>query len=176
MNVEKSEIICQGKFLKLKREYTDRGIWESVDMGGHTETAVVIAVTKDNEVLLEKHYRVPVRKYVIELPAGLVDDESPEECARRELLEETGYEAQELIYLFKGVICQGLTRMVSYYFYAPNVVYKDEQNLEPTEEIEILKIPLNELDDFLFNLPDNLILSSNVLSVVYSLRKYLGKY
>ncbi len=176
MKVEKSEIICQGKFLKLKRDYTDRGIWESVDMGGHTETAVVIAVTKDNEVLLEKHYRVPVRKYVIELPAGLVDDESPEKCARRELLEETGYEAKELIYLFKGVICQGLTRMVSYYFYAPNVVYRGEQNLEPTEEIEILKIPLNELDDFLFNLPGNLILSSNVLSVVYSLRKYLGKY
>ena len=176
MNVEKSEIICQGKFLKLKREYTDRGIWESVDMGGHTETAVVIAVTEENEVLLEKHYRVPVRKYVIELPAGLVDDESPEECARRELLEETGYEVKELIYLFKGAICQGLTRMESYYFYAPNVVYRSAQNLEPTEEIEILKIPLDELDDFLFNLPEGLILGSNVLSVVYSLRRYLRKY
>ena len=176
MKVEKEEIICQGKFLKLKREYTERGIWESVDMGGHKETAVVLAVTENNEVLLEKHYRVPVRKYVIELPAGLVDDESPEECARRELLEETGYEANELIYLFKGVVCQGLTRMESYYFYAPNVVYKDEQNLEPTEEIEILKVPMEELEDFLFNLPEDLILSSNVLSVVYSLRRYLGKY
>jgi ADP-ribose pyrophosphatase len=176
MKVINSEIICKGKFLKLKREYTDRGIWESVDFGGHTKSAVVIALTPQNEVLLEKHYRVPVRKYVIELPAGLVDDESPEECARRELLEETGYEAKELIYLFKGVICQGLTEMESYYFYAPNAVLKGEQKLEPSEEIEILKVPWKNLDNFLFNLPEDTILSSNVLSVVYALKRYLEKY
>lgn len=44
------------------------------------------------EVLLEKQYRPPVDKTVIELPAGLLDEgETPEECALRELREETGY-------------------------------------------------------------------------------------
>ena len=176
MKVLKSEVICRGKFLSLKRDYTDRGMWESVDMGGHKKTAVIVALTASNELILEKHFRVPLRKWVIELPAGLVDDENPEECARRELLEETGYRARELVFLFHGVICQGLTHMESYYFYAPNVIYTGEQKLEPTEEIEIIKVPWEFADDILFKLPEDTVLGANVLSALYALRKYLEKY
>jgi len=175
MKIERSEILFQGKFIRVRRDYTERGTWESVELDSHTKTAVVIALTEDGYILLEKHYRFPLDKYVIELPAGLVDDEAPEECAKRELLEETGYEADELIPLFKGVICQGITRMEAYYFYAPNVKYRGEQSLEPTEDIEILKVPFQHIDDFLFNIPDELELGTNVLSAVYALKKYLGK-
>ncbi len=175
MNIQRSEIVFQGKFLRIRRDYTDRGAWETVELDSHKETAVIIAITDENELLLEKHYRFPLNRYVVELPAGLVDDETPEECARRELLEETGYEAKELIPLFHGVICQGITRMYAHYFYAPKVMRIGEQKLEPTEDIEILKIPWDRVDDFLFNLPHDLVLGANVLSAVYALKRYLGK-
>jgi len=171
----RSEVIFQGQFLRVKREHTERGIWESVELDGHTKTAVVIAVTRKEEIILEKHYRFPLNRYVIELPAGLVDDETPKDCARRELLEETGYEAKELIPLFKGVICQGIMKMEAYYFYAPNVEKVSEQNLEPTEDIEVVKVPLESIEDFLFNLPGELELGVNVLSAIYALKRYLGK-
>ncbi len=175
MNVQRSEIAFSGRFIRVRRDYTDSGVWESVELGKHTKTAVVIAMTPDKKVILEKHYRFPLRSYVVELPAGLVDDEEPEECARRELLEETGYRARELIPLFTGVICQGLTRMEAFYFYAPDVEYTGRRNLEPTEDIEVIEIPWDELEDFLFHLPKGLLLGANVLSAVFALKRYFEK-
>ncbi len=173
--MKKDEVVFRGRFIRVKRTHTERGVWESVELDSHTKTAVVIAITENGEIILEKHYRFPLDRYVIELPAGLVDDEAPEECARRELQEETGYAADELILLFKGVICQGLTHMEAYYFYAPKVKYTGKRKLEPTEDIEIMKIPFERVEDFLFNLPDDLLLGANVLSVIYALKRYLGK-
>ena len=55
---------------------------------------IVAILSKDSgsELLLQKQYRPPINKVVIEVPAGLIDaGETPEQCAVRELLEETGY-------------------------------------------------------------------------------------
>ncbi len=57
----------------------------------------VLAVTKDGKVLLVRQYRPAVERYTLELPSGHVENgESPEDAARRELLEETGFEAGKL--------------------------------------------------------------------------------
>ena len=58
--------------------------------------AVVVAITQDERVLIVRQYRPALERETLELPSGLVDaGESPEESARRELLEETGYEGGE---------------------------------------------------------------------------------
>ncbi len=59
--------------------------------------AAVLAITPDERVLIVRQYRPAVERYMLELPSGLVDPgETPEQAARRELLEETGYEAETL--------------------------------------------------------------------------------
>ena len=59
--------------------------------------AAVVAITGRNEVLIVRQYRPAVEHETLELPSGLIDPgETPAEAARRELLEETGYEAGEL--------------------------------------------------------------------------------
>jgi 8-oxo-dGDP phosphatase len=67
----------------------------------HDDAVAILPVNDRGEVILLKQYRQPVRGYVLEIPAGTVDDEdpSPEATARRELAEEVQHEAGELLHL-----------------------------------------------------------------------------
>jgi ADP-ribose pyrophosphatase len=59
------------------------------------DTVAVLALTEDDEVVLVREYRPGPEELVLELPGGLIDEgQTPEEAARRELLEETGYEGE----------------------------------------------------------------------------------
>jgi len=61
---------------------------------------VIVAATKANQILLVRQYRPPVAAVTLELPAGHIEPgETPEQAARRELVEETGYEADRFILL-----------------------------------------------------------------------------
>ena len=100
-----------GQFLALIRE----GHWEYVDRVNATGAALILAVTPERKVILVEQYRIPVHARTIELPAGIIGDEpglsaeSHAEAARRELLEETGYEAGKVEALTIGPACSGIT-------------------------------------------------------------------
>lgn len=83
---------------------------------------LVIPVTAAGEIVFIEQYRLPLKAHVMEYPAGLVGDErdctdeSFETAARRELLEESGYESDELEFLLRGPSSPGSsTEMVNFY-------------------------------------------------------------
>src|SRR6476660_4648772 len=99
-----------GKYLQVLK----RGKWEYVSRKKITGIVGIIPVTDDGKLILIEQFRMPVGKTVIELPAGLAGDVEGEEneplvnAARRELLEETGYEAKEMIEVAAGTPSAGL--------------------------------------------------------------------
>ncbi len=93
-----SRSLAVGEFLELVRE----GHWEYARRTNSPGAVVIVPVTSDGCLVLIEQYRIPVHARVVELPAGLIGDsaadadETIESAARRELLEETGYEAWDL--------------------------------------------------------------------------------
>jgi ADP-ribose pyrophosphatase len=89
----KTEVAFQTPFFDLLAKTMNVGEepWYSLRIADY---AAIVAITEEDRVLVVRQYRPAVESYTLELPAGLVDaGEDPETTARRELLEETGYQA-----------------------------------------------------------------------------------
>jgi 8-oxo-dGTP pyrophosphatase MutT (NUDIX family) len=108
--------------------------------------AAVLAFTKNQEVVLIRQYRHGVREAVWEFPGGVVDDgENPLEGARRELLEETGYTASNLIEVGKFYPNPALQTNLMYGYVAYDAEKTAIQKLDEAEDIEVHLVPLDEL-------------------------------
>ncbi|GAA4772425.1 NUDIX hydrolase [Novosphingobium ginsenosidimutans] len=87
------QVHWEGKYIVAKT----RGRWEYVSRARGIRAAVIIAIDPEDHVILVEQYRVPLGRACIELPAGLIGDETegedPTEAAARELEEETGFRA-----------------------------------------------------------------------------------
>ena len=106
---DEERIIGRGRFLELR----DRGGWEYAHRTVGRAVVAIVAVDDADRVVLVDQFRPAVGCRVLELPAGLVgdehDDERLEEAARRELLEETGFEARSWTNLVDVTSSSGLT-------------------------------------------------------------------
>jgi ADP-ribose pyrophosphatase len=153
----------------------EEGIWETVERTNiHNKGAVVVvALTRKGEVILEKHWRVPLESYVIQFPAGLTDREreGEEETARRELLEETGYLAKKLIPIILAPLSPALTPTEAYHFLAPEVEFVEKGRRDTAEEIEVLAVPVEKLSQFLLNLPEDTKLDLRVPGILWILER-----
>jgi ADP-ribose pyrophosphatase len=108
----------------------------------HAAGAAVVAVDHDGNVLLVRQFRPAVSAHVLELPAGIVDPgESPLECARRELEEETGFTADVLEPLATFYSSPGFCTEVLHVFGGSNL-RQGKRASDDEEDLEAVRMPL----------------------------------
>ena len=146
INNTKSEL--QGKFLSFNRKYfTDKAgnnkEYEYVSRNNNQKAVIVIPYLEENginKIVLIRQFRIPVDNYSIEFPAGLIDEgETPQQAAIRELIEETGYRGEIFEVSSSSYTSPGLTTE-EVYFVKIRINEKGQQELEDSEEIEVLEI------------------------------------
>ncbi|HEV8239354.1 MAG TPA: NUDIX hydrolase [Thermoanaerobaculia bacterium] len=143
------EVLAEGRFLRLVRR---RG-WEYAERRHVTGIVILVAVTPDDELLLVEQHREAVGSTVIELPAGLAGDEpgheseSLEQAATRELLEETGWEAQSWERLSAGPPTSGVSNEVVTLMRARDLRHHNGKAAE--EGITVHTVPLAKLSSWL---------------------------
>ena len=166
----KLRVLGEGKFTRLV--VADH--WEWVERLNASGGVVIAAITTDRELVLVEQYRIPLDARVLELPAGLAGD-SPEvadeplvEAARRELLEETGYEASDWRLLIDGPSSAGLTNESFHFFLARNARKVAAGGGDAQEDIRVVVAPLDGIDAWLE--------SQRRLGLVIEPKIYLGLY
>ncbi|MBI4119737.1 MAG: NUDIX hydrolase [Parcubacteria group bacterium] len=156
IKVIKDEVIYDGRFIQtIRRHFLDlKGnpkTWEMVSRKTYGRIVAIAALTPERELILEKIYRVPLQDYTLELPAGLMDREGePEvETIRRELLEETGYKAEDIKLLYAGPFNSGMLNDEMAVYFGLNAKFVQEPRFEDSEDIEVVKVPVKNLIDYL---------------------------
>jgi ADP-ribose pyrophosphatase len=141
------ETVWEGKYLAVKK----RGTWEYVSRTRNIKAAVILAMD-EGEVILVEQYRVPLGRHCLELPAGLIGDESEgeavEAAAARELEEETGYRAARMTDLgcyhsSPGMVSEGFTLLR-----AEGLTRTGAGGGVEGEDIEVHRVPIGEVPAF----------------------------
>jgi len=110
----------------------------------HHGAVAMLPLLDDGRLLLIKQYRHPVGENLLEIPAGtLHEGETPEECARRELIEETGYEPQVIEELFSCFMAPGYSSEKIHIFLASKL-RKVGHRPEVDEQIELEPVTLEK--------------------------------
>lgn len=139
--------VWEGRHLR----FIKRGGWECVERTKASGIVGVLAVTPEAGVLLVEQFRPPVGRRVIELPAGLAGDiegaegEALAEAARRELVEETGYDAGRMEWLGEGPASAGLCDEIITFFRAHELRRVADGGGDADEEIRVHEVPLVDL-------------------------------
>jgi ADP-ribose pyrophosphatase len=146
-----AKVVYDGKHVQLVRQDN----WEFARRKGVSGIVGIVAVTDDRKLLLVEQYRPPVGARVIELPAGLAgdskgrEDEDLADAARRELLEETGYEARGMQRVAAGAASAGMSDEVMTLFRATGLTKAGSGAGDGTEQITLHEVALGEVVEWL---------------------------
>jgi ADP-ribose pyrophosphatase len=141
---DQARTLYEGKWLRLRKQ----GQWEFAERTNDGGLAViVVAATPERNVLFVEQYRVPVGARTIEMPAGLVGDihagESIELAAERELLEETGWQAEKVQLLMIGPTSAGMSSERVAFVRATGLTRVHDGGGDESEQIIVHEIPFD---------------------------------
>ena len=145
-----SEDIFDGIILHVKRDTVglSNGSTTIREVIRHIGAVCVIPVTENNEVIVERQYRYPLDRVILEIPAGKLDapDEDRLSAIQRELMEETGYTADEWTEIGDFHPAPAYSdEFIT--MYMARSLHKGERHLDEDEFLDVHTIPLKDLVD-----------------------------
>lgn len=154
-----SEAVYDGCLLHVRKDTAKlpNGNLATREWIKHPGAAAVLPVTEDGKLIFVRQYRYPIQQITLEIPAGKLDSaqEDPLECAKRELSEETGYEAAEYVFMTKLATTVGFSNE-RIYIYAAKGLTAGKQHPDAdefinacllTEDEAVAKIRAGEIID-----------------------------
>lgn len=146
------------------------GVTEVWDMVEHKHNAAaVIPLLENGNVLLVNQYRPACGRHTWEIPAGKKEEFGAEDgliCAKRELMEETGYSSEDISFLWTLRPAVAYSTEIIDIYLAKNVQKTGTQNLDPGEFINVKEFSVDELKQMIF---DGRIEDSKTLSAIFYL-------
>jgi ADP-ribose pyrophosphatase len=152
----KSEKIFHGRIFDLfieEIQEKDGSIHKS-EIISHPGGGVVIPLFDDGNILLVRQYRYPHKKFILEAPAGKLEpNEDPLDCAKRELIEETGYNADKFEKLTALYTTPGFCNEIIYIYLATGLKKSSQgQNLDAGEQsLTVETLPLTRAIEMINN-------------------------
>src|SRR5512139_2709460 len=173
----RSEVLLQGRTFKVRRDTlkTPDGHETRLEIIEHGGSVVLVPVDDEGNILFVRQYRHATGRDILELPAGTRDEEEPyEDCAAREIREETGMEAGSLQKVGEFYLAPGYSSEFMAVFLATELKHNP---LDPDDDefLQVEKIPLKEVAALFEHgdVPDAKSLAAWLLARPY-LEKYLG--
>jgi ADP-ribose pyrophosphatase len=142
-----SEPVFQGRLISVRVDEVElpdgrRTRREVVD---HPGAVAIVPLLPDGRVVMVRQYRHAVGQVLCELPAGTLDPgESPEDCARRELAEETAYQASDLRLLLSIHLSPGYSSEIIHIFLATGLEPTAAAAPDEDERLSIMLLPMDE--------------------------------
>ncbi len=144
--VLRRQILYSGRVISLRRDEVKlpNGRKAFREVVEHPGAVTIVPFLDEETLVMVRQYREAVSKSLLELPAGtLRAGESPAECASRELVEETGYEAKQLDNLIDFYVAPGYSTERIYAFVGRQLSQR-AQSTDEDEFIDVVEVPLKE--------------------------------
>ncbi|MBI5975333.1 NUDIX hydrolase [Staphylococcus canis] len=147
------ETIYSGKIIEVERHKVtlpnEKTSYREVVK--HNGAVAICALTPDQKVILVKQYRKPMEKVLLEIPAGKLEpNENPEDAAKRELEEETGYKTEHLVKIGEVYGTPGFSNeKITIYF--TEDLQKGTLNLDEDEFVESVYYSIDEIKNAVHN-------------------------
>lgn len=141
-----SSIVYEGPVFQIRKHTVSTKSGESIrDIVEHSGGAIMLAVTKEGKILVERQYRKALESMFIELPAGKADPgEDPQTTAVRELSEETGYIPGKVEHLVSFYPTCGYSNEYLHIYFCSELT-EGEKHLDEDESIDVFAYYPDEL-------------------------------
>ncbi|MEB3280043.1 MAG: NUDIX hydrolase [Lyngbya sp.] len=149
-----SELIVDNQWCRVRKDTVELPNGTIIDdffVNVRPDIALVLPITPQNEIVFVRQYRHGVGQVLLELPAGSFHpaEESPEVAATRELTEETGYVPESMVKLATLYDNPVKDTNSVHLFLASNVQKIQARQLDITEEIEVVLVPVNQVIEYI---------------------------